>query len=369
LTTRPRILHLTKVPPSDSGIAHVADAFSAALGLLGDVTTVGLPLDAAHTQRPRVIARTARRTLRRIRDQAPQLVVAQLSGRALAEFYACVATVSRSRRPALWIVAHDPPSLVGPSLLVSPLDHKGGRRLGLGLSDLVGRPLERRLLARTEATLVLSRPGARSLQDRFPTAAILAVPLPVELPPVATKEPLVYVPARVTPRDVLPVLEAVAAAAPPYRLRIGSVPPTSRTEIEQMARRTGMAERLEFTGFLDDAGLDASYAAPAVVVRNRPPGGGNALAASGPIVSAMAAGCAVVSTDPRGSADCLSDGAGLDLSPEPTQLGPALHRLLDDPAQIARMGAAARAHIEANHAPAAVARRLRAVWEAGPRRP
>jgi glycosyltransferase involved in cell wall biosynthesis len=366
---RPRILLLTKVPPSNSGIAHFAPAFRRTLELVGDVTTIELAVDAAETQRLAVIARTVAHVRRALRAQPVDLVVVHLSGRALGEYYAAVAALAHRSRPRVWLVVHDAPELAGASLLVAPLDRRGGRRIGMLGSRHIGRRLDRHLLDRADAVIAFSESGAAALVDREPTTRAVALPLPVELAPATTKEPVVYVPAGLVATDVDPVLAAVARLgqdrtdANSYRVRVGHLGPDGSASVRAMAARRGLGDRLELTGFLDDRGLDRSFATASVVVRNRrATETGNRNAASGPVVLAMAAGAAVVATDPRGSAACLAGGAGIDLSAEPGRLTDAVAALLADPAEIARLGVAALAHIRDHHRPECVAARLDELW-------
>ncbi len=364
---RPRILHLTKVPPSDSGVAHFAAPFTAALGLLGHVTTMGLPGSARDSQRTRIITRTAWATVQTVRLTRPDLLVVQLSGRGLAEMYAALAVVHLRRRPTVWLVAHDAPSLVGAALLTHGLDRRGGRRIGMAASDHIGRRLEQRLVARVDVVLSFSEPGAEAVADRYPGVTARSVPLPVTVPPPEPKERVVYVPSHVEAADVMPVLDAVASSADHYRLRVGNLPIGAAATIRAQAERCDMAHRLELTGYLDDEELDRSFATAALVVRHRRPGvGGNELAVSGPIVSALAAGCAVISTDPRGSAPCLADGVGIDLSARPERLVPELTELLSRPDEVARLGRAAQRHVVEHHRPEVVARRLATLWPPSP---
>jgi glycosyltransferase involved in cell wall biosynthesis len=364
--TGPRIVHLTKVPPSDSGVARHAGALDRALDRLGRRTTIGLGLDAPQTQRLAVVADVVRRLRTELRRTPADLVVIDLSGRALAELAgaALVAARPAARRPVLWLVAHDAPELVGAPLLVSVLDRRGGRRVGMALSDTVGRALERRVVGRADALLAFSELGAAALRDRYGHDVVRAVPLPTDLLGDGPKEPVVYCPAGVRAGDLAPVLRAFEAGLPDgTALRVGHLAPADRRTIEAWRDEHGLADRVTLTGFLDQAALDRTFVTAAVVVRN--PGRGdrsaNWAAASGPRVSALAAGCAVVSTDPRGSARCVAV-AGRDLAAAPERLADELTRLVADPAAVAELGARATEHVRSTHAPDAVAGHLAAIW-------
>lgn len=364
---RSRIVHVTKVPASDSGIARHAGPFDRALDRVGGRTTVGIALDASGTQRATAVLRLARRVLLHLRREPVDLVVIDLSGRALAEFFsAClVASIPTHRRPILWLVAHDAPEVVGAPMLFSFLDRKGGRRVGMALSRTVGRALERWLVGRADAVLAFSELGADALRERFGDGRVWSIPLPTELLANALKEPVVYCPAGVSATDILATMRAFEpGCVPPHvRLRIGNLPLPDRRQVEVRCRSMGIIDRVEFTGFLDQAGLDQSFATAAIVVRNRSATGrpSNWAAASGPVVSAMAAGCAVLSTDPRGSAYCLELG-GSDLSATPDRLQDELVRVTCDPSALRLLAERATDHIRSTHVPEAVAPYLEAIW-------
>lgn len=176
------ILHITKVPPSSSGIARHAGAFDRALDMVGDRCTIGLPVEAHQSQRAVLIFRLCRRVRRHVRENRTDLVVIDLSGRALAEFFAACVIAAHRQRPRIWLVAHDAPDLVGPPLLVALLDRKGGRRLGMELSGILGGQATRWLLRRSAALLAFSELGASALRERFgDEVSVWSVPLPTEL--------------------------------------------------------------------------------------------------------------------------------------------------------------------------------------------
>jgi hypothetical protein len=312
-----------------------------------------------------VAARLARRELR---TRPVDLVVVDLSGRAIAEFLTACMVAARRERPVLWLVAHDPPELVGPPLLFAQFDRRGARRVGMFLSNTLGRWLEGWLLRRTDVLLAFSEAGAVSLRDRkLGTKRVVAIPLPTER--IAPRnDDVVYCPSSVTFEELQPVLDAFAsgAVAPPTRLRVGSLSAADARRVEALCATLNIAERVELTGFLDQAALDASFATAAVVVRSRiaDANAANWAAASGPLMSALAAGCAVVGTDARGSARCL-ELAGIN-AVSTREMVETLARVVNDPEQLHHLGEAASAHVEACHVPEAVAGHLRAIWADGP---
>lgn len=125
-----------------------------------------------------------------------------------------------------------------------------------------------------------------------------------------------------------------------------------RPEMEAMARRLGIAERVRFWGQV--AKVDELLAqSDLFVLPSRSEGMSNAL------LEAMAHGLPCVVSDLGGTRDMIEpDANGLLVTPDdPDRLAEALARLGGDPALRARLGAAARATIEARYSLDSVARR------------
>jgi glycosyltransferase involved in cell wall biosynthesis len=251
-------------------------------------------------------------------------------------------------------------------MLFSIFDRRGGRRVGMALSGSIGRRVERWLLSSADMVLTFSNMGAQSLSARCSHSRVRPIPLPIDRLPDLPKDPAVYCPARLSADDLDPVLTAFETGSIPsrFRLRVGNLSESERHRVEQRFRAVGLGHRLEFTGFLDQAGLDRSYATATAVIRlrSRTSSPANLAAASGPILSGLAAGCAVASNDARGSAACL-DIAGVNLVGEDGTFAEQLAQLLADPSRLNRLAVAARAHVEATHAPARVARYLQAILD------
>jgi hypothetical protein len=363
--TPPRIVHVTKIPPSNSGIARHAAPFDRALDGLGPRVTLGLPVTAHESQRLSVVAGLLGRLVRQMRRASADLVVIDLSGRALAEFFAACLVAARRRGPTLWLIAHDAPEMVGPPLLFACFDRKGGRRLGMALSSSLGGALERWLVSRTDMLVAFSELGAEALRTSYPNTRTTAIPLPSEIIAHECKEAVIYCPASLSAHELIPTLRAFALEQIPQtvRLRVGNLPDSERRQVEDWCRSLGIEGRVDFTGFLDQAGLDRSFATAAIVVRHRDSdqGAANWAAASGPLVSALAAGCAVLSTDARGSHGCLA-AAGIDLAAQPTAVPEELARLASDPVAVERLRQKATSHTRDYHVPEAVTPYLEVIW-------
>ena len=133
-------------------------------------------------------------------------------------------------------------------------------------------------------------------------------------------------------------------------------------ELLDAAGQAGVADRVRLLGQLDTPALaDAFAAATVVVCASRSETQGLALC------EAAAARCAIVAPDRGGYAEILGDGAaGLFPAAAPTvaALAAAVDRALGDPPLRLRIAAEAQRRAMAAWSPAAVARALRAAYEA-----
>lgn len=333
---------------------------TAALQRLGPVTRVDLPVNSNATQRLSVMVRLWRRTRQEL-TSAPDLVVIEISGRALAELATAACTLRRGS--TVWLVVHDPPALAGPLFMIELLDRRGLRRLAMALSNTVGAALERWIVARTDVLIALSVDGEAALAERFPGARTAAVPLPTESPPPSPKSPVLFFPGYMGTEETARVLKQLDGLVlrPDLRIRVGAVVGGNegvRMELES----TAVGPIVELTGYLDDAELDAAFADAKVVVRARQSGtqSGNSAAASGPITTALAAGCVVLALDSRGSRRCL-EAAGM---PGPrTDIAVQGAELVDLPdGAFEELSARARDHVRRHHSPTAVGQRFASIW-------
>lgn len=364
-----RIGYLAKALPSDSGVARYADHFADALRLVARYVYV---LPSAHnsseTQRLPVILRVAVAVVCISFREKLDILYSELSGRSLAEFYAVLALSLLRPRTQLWITVHDTPHVTGGAAYISMLDRRGGRRLAHILSKTVGERLERFVLRRAEHVFCLSRQGGEALKDRYglnreiehlPHVARLAAPR------MNAEDIVVFCPGYIGNFHALaPVLSVLAdrRAPPTARIDIGACDEATRKQVEELAQRLGIAKRVRFLGYLtDDRDLDAAFARTSIVVRHQPPvpgqsAGANTAAVSGPIISAMAHGCAIISSDQRAIRESLVDGVNaIDIADRPEDLGAELLRLLTDSKLRQSLGNAAQQEISQRHTPAAVA--------------
>lgn len=356
-----RLVHLTRMPPSPSGVAAYAAVFREALAELAPTTTVSLPAQPAASQSFPLAARLIRRLRRGTAVPGTVLVVEQ-AGRGLAEFWA---TWWLSRRGArVWLMVHDVPALSGGAFFGRLLDRRGGRRLAALLSDTLGRRAEHGLLTRAERVFCLAPSGAAALTSTHRlTRTVEVIPHVAVLPAsVPERRRTILVPGYVAAAaDVLPLLPVLHALTPDWRLAVGACPEDEAAAITARAVEQGLSDRVDLLGFTDEAGVRAGFARAAIVVRWRRDGwsaGANRHAVSGPVIAALAHGCALVTNDDRGARDLLAraqalvvDGAG--------DLAEAVTALAQDPVACSRRGASGRALIESDHTPVAVAALLR----------
>lgn len=166
-------------------------------------------------------------------------------------------------------------------------------------------------------------PLARTLKERFPGPLILALGRHVYYKGF----------------DVL--IDAMRSIKPPTRLIIGGTGPLTESW-KALAHSLGVADRVHFTGMIDEADLPAWYQACDVFCL---PAVSPAEAFGIVQVEAMASRKAVVSTRLNNGVDFVNqDGiTGLTVPPSDSQaLARALNRLLDDPDLRTRMGEAGR---------------------------
>jgi len=357
-----RFVHVTRLPPSPSGVAAYAAAFRPVLDALGPTGTELLPPAPEASQSAVLAVRLARRLTRHDRDA---VLLVEQAGRGLAEFWAAWWAARRGRR--VWLMVHDVPELSGGAFFTTLLDRRGGRRVAAALSGTLGRRAERDLLRRAERVLCLSPSGAAAL------AAAHRLDRPVEAVPhvgAATDDPVagrteVLVPGYVAAaEDVLPLVRAAADLPDGWVLAVGACGEGTARAVEAAAAAAGTADRVRLLGFLPEVGVRAAFARAAVVVRWRRDGwgGGGAHAVSGPLVAALGNGCAVVTNDSRGAGHLFDEARVVvvgDRDAGERALLDAVRALVADPADRRARGEAGRALVRREHTVAALAARLR----------
>ncbi|MDQ4071215.1 MAG: glycosyltransferase [Actinomycetota bacterium] len=155
---------------------------------------------------------------------------------------------------------------------------------------------------------------------------------------LATDVPLVGIVGRLVPiKDVATMLAAVSLVPDVHLAVVGDG--ELRAELEQRARRMGIAERVHFTGWVDDV-PSAMSDLDVVALSSRNEGTPVSL------IEAAAAGRPVVATRVGGVPLVVQAGVtGYLVRPgDAAEMAASLSRLLADPWQREQMGAAARRH-------------------------
>jgi glycosyltransferase involved in cell wall biosynthesis len=158
---------------------------------------------------------------------------------------------------------------------------------------------------------------------------------------LASKTPLVALVSRLNPMkgidDFVQAMALLTGRYPEARFVIVG-DGASRRELEEQARRLGLAERVVFTGTQLNVAAILSQATISVV-----PSLSEGL--SNVVLESMATGIPVVATRVGGTPEILEDGVtGLLVPPcDAPELAAAVGRLLGDPAMARRMGDAGRA--------------------------
>ena len=135
-----------------------------------------------------------------------------------------------------------------------------------------------------------------------------------------------------------------------------------KARIAQIAKESGVSDRVKMTGFLNRIDMFMRLASASVVVA---PNLGPEPFGRLPLEAAVA--CKpIVASATGGYRETVIDGeTGLLVPPgDRNALAEAVISLLRDPQRAAEMGKAARAHVTANFAPAEIARRLSSSWRA-----
>lgn len=358
------LVHVTRLPPSPSGVALYARDVEEAYESIGAVTVHLMPSDPRSSQSFLLAVRTWLGLRRRVPANSDTIISFELAGRGIAEMWAAW-ILSRSRR-RVWITVHDVPTLCGAAFLSRTLDRRGARRLGLALSRTLGRAAERDLLRRAELVITLSRAGADALVRKYEMGrAVLPIPLIVRARAGGASEPRIFIPGHISDEDsVLPLMSLLPSLPAPWRLVVGAAPDNVINSLAAAAHELGVAARVELLGFVDEESLDREFERASIVVRWRYNGwisGAANYAVSGPLMTAMGRGCAIVTNDLRGAAECL-EAAGVTIvgSGEngAAEMRAVVSHLVQDDASLLSSAQAGLAHVTHEHSPMSVAARL-----------
>jgi len=296
--------YVTRLPPSPSGVALYASRFRIVLESIAPTRLVLLPPAPAHSQRLLVLLRTCACALKASRPDPGHVVVIELAGRGLAEFWAALLLSSGPWRRRIWVTLHDAPSVSGSPFLFTALDRRGGRRLARLLSDSFGVRAERLLLRRAERVFCLSARGVASVAQRLgPVPKLQRLPFVamVSETPISGRRAILcpgYVDGI---QNVAPVVRTLAELPDDWCLEVGACSPLTQGDVTSLARQLGIEERVRLLGYVDETALDEAFERAAVVIRWRHSGWRSATSAaaavSGPLINAMAHGCTIITND------------------------------------------------------------------------
>ena len=304
---------------------------------IASMQRLAAPSEPRDSQRLAAAAAGLIKGLRTSHDQVG-LVHVELGGRGLFELYFALGLTIRRTRPALVLTCHDPPSLVGASMLFTVLDKRPWRRLGMLLSNTLGMRCEDRVLARAAGVIALTHQGANTLAMRV-GREVSWIPLIItggDRSALSRNTPIVFVPGYVNDAarivDLVRALPPCTLDQPSWLLTVGA----GGKELERHVRtsiESHEQERVRFLGYMSEPDLDKHFCEATIVVRLHNAGGhnGNPLAASGPLGWALAHGCICVTNDDRaGARDLESAGLVLRTSEPARALAELLRRPIAD---------------------------------------
>ncbi|MCP4659888.1 MAG: glycosyltransferase family 4 protein [bacterium] len=240
---------------------------------------------------------------------------------------------------------------------------------GWGDAAQFALPAHRSLLVRQRGILTHSRWAAQWLREEIAELRVEAVPMGIPPGTADADAGRAFRRRHGLPRE-RPLLgsfgfqtpmkrtQAVIAALARSELEgvhlmvAGEVAPT--LDLDEQARRAGVAERVHFLGFLPFAEFEAAIAAADVCLNLRYPTAGETSAA---LLRTMALGKPTVVSDYAQSAE-LPAALVVKVPPgegEAEALAAQLAALVADRDQLERLGRAARAHVRRHHDPAAAA--------------
>jgi glycosyltransferase involved in cell wall biosynthesis len=118
-----------------------------------------------------------------------------------------------------------------------------------------------------------------------------------------------------------------------------------RGEMEALAARLGLAERVEFAGWRGDEDIRRILSSADVCLEPDPPSPLNELSTMIKVPEYMAMGRAIAAYDLKETRVSAGEAAAYAEKPEPEALGRCIHELLEDPARRRRMGECGRERV------------------------
>ncbi len=246
-----------------------------------------------------------------------------------------------------------------------------------GDAPVFGLPAHRDLLRRQRGVLVHSEWAAAMVREEDPEIRVRAISMGVPLPPAADLEAGRLLRRRFGLPEDQPVLGSFGFQTPIKRtgvaIRALAYPGLERThllivgeaskglELEEEARRAGVADRVHVLGFIPFEDFEAAIAAVDLCLNLRYPTAGETSAS---LLRVLAAGRPAIVSDYAQFADLPHEvviRVPLGGEEEPGELAALLRDLLANPERLRAMGDAAREHVRIRHDPA---RSAQAVVEA-----
>lgn len=176
---------------------------------------------------------------------------------------------------------------------------------------------------------------------------------------IAGEKPFLLFVGRINWKKGLDRLIAALAGVPNYRLVLaGNDEEECQSELETLAVRVGVRERIEFVGPVYGREKAVLYRrALLLVLPSYSENFGNV------VLEAMAAGCPVAVTPEVGAADIVREsGAGAVLDGDPAKLGAGIRKLIADPVALKRMGEKGREFVSQRYTWDAVCLQMEAAY-------
>ncbi|HEX5716963.1 MAG TPA: glycosyltransferase family 4 protein [Thermoanaerobaculia bacterium] len=237
-----------------------------------------------------------------------------------------------------------------------------------GDAPVFGLPAHRDLLRRQRGVLVHSEWAAAMVREEDPEIRVRAISMGVPLPPAADLEAGRLLRRRFGLPEDQPVLGSFGFQTPIKRtgvaIRALAYPGLERThllivgeaskglELEEEARRAGVADRVHVLGFIPFEDFEAAIAAVDLCLNLRYPTAGETSAS---LLRVLAAGRPAIVSDYAQFADLPHDAVirvPLGGEEEPGELAALLRDLLANPERLRTMGDAAREYVRVRHDPA-----------------